>query len=641
MFITPVTLTKKTFCSKLNCDLFLNEIDSFESFAIFTTLDEKACKIGFENLHINERYIYIRLLNNDKKAELIQQSNCLSYRVQEQLTKMLLSNKSLTFSQVAKTVILPIVEHDEYDGFNNSERFHDQASVLLIGSHYEDSMRGGLFAAPQLGIHRIQSFLKMAGIEVDVFDSRLDTIEQLEAQIQRNNYDIIGFTILHPPIDSLKLTEQIRKISPNSFLIAGGQGAAFSPEFILKHSPIDAIAIGYGENVLLDIVMNNQKKIDLDTLTDIKGLYIKKGDRLHFTGNESSYTQSDLRVFSLAIDFKDIEYHRYWAKVKSAYPENHLKIMKAEGFTETIRIYTETHCAMKCDFCSSTNFLDNAVGESQKVRFLSAEDIVRLIRRARKAYPAVRAIYFNDDEFLFNRQRVVQLCSDINNDPNLKQLNYICMARVDNIDEELLVMMKNAGFGIISFGIESFSDKILGDMDKKLKKADNKNMSEISLEAVEMTLKAGIIPRINFILFYPTITLDDLIVNTEIAVKLILKGAPPTYYTFVEPFPGARIMQKNYDEGYQYESFTLNSKAVRIPTKILPLNPEMRNLALNSLDEHNTDVNYFKQKYNYAEGDKFPTSIDTLILFYSIYKLAKLDAKHIRQAIESLIKSIE
>lgn len=640
MFITSNSLTKITLNNKSYCDLFLNGIDSLECGKIFTRLDEEACEIGFNNLNINERYIYISLLQTDKKIVLIHQSNYLSYSLKEQLTKMLSSSESLFFSQVAKAIILPIVAHDEYTEFNNSQRFRDQATILLIGSHYEDAMRGGLFAAPQLGVHRIQSFLKTFGIEVDVFDSRLDNIEQLEILIKRKNYDIIGFNILHPPMDSLKLTERIRKISPHAFLIGGGQGAAFSPGFILNHSCLDAIAIGYGESVLLDIVMNNPKKIDLDTLTEIRGLYLKDGDNFSFTGNESPYTQSDLRVFSLAIDFKDIQYPRYWAKVKIAYPEDHLKIMKAEGFTETIRIYTETHCAMKCDFCSSTNFLDNAIGESQKVRFLSAEDIVKLIRRAQKAYPTVQAIYFNDDEFLFNRTRIIQLCSEINNDPDLRQLNYICMARVDNIDEELLYLMKNARFGIISFGIESFSDKILGDMDKKLKKTDGKSMSDISYEAIEMTLRAGIIPRINFILFYPTITLDDLIINTEIAVKLILKGAPPTYYTFVEPFPGARIMRKNYDEGYHYESFEFNSNTIRIPTKILPLNPDMRNLALHALNEHPIDISYFKQKYNYTTLNKFPTSIDTLILFYSIYKLAKLDTMYINKAIESLIKSI-
>jgi len=285
----------------------------------------------------------------------------------------------------------------------------------------------------------------------------------------------------------------------------------------------------------------------------------------------------------------------------------------------------------------STNFLDHAVGSFQKVKFLPWDDIIKLIKRAKIAHPSVQAIYFNDDEFLMNRERIIDLCNYIISDNELKDLIYICMARVDSIDRELLDLMKKANFGIISYGVESFSDRILCDMDKKIKINGCANMSDLSVKALEMTQKAGITPRINFILFYPTININDLIINIEIATKLIEMGIPPTYYTFVEPFPGARIMNKPYNDGYLFE---LNGKEINIATKILPIDIEIRKLVIRALEEYKINVEVFKQKYGFNKVSKLPTSIDTLVLFYSVYQEAQLSTTQITNAIDLLMKDI-
>jgi len=323
---------------------------------LFRFLDHKALEYGFEKLNASERYLYIQLIKTDKSCQLISNSKFIDEKIKVNLSKLFRNGNPL-FSQIAKLLLLPIVSNNFYQ-FNNSIKLTNSAKVLLIGSHFVDEMRGGLFIAPQLGIIRIQSFLKLFGIEVDIYDSRVDKLDKLCLMVKRNNYNIIGFNILHPPIDSLNLCNKIRELAPKAFFIAGGQGAAFNHSFILENSTINAVAIGFGEYTLLDIIMNNGPEIKLSSLEQIKGLYIKiRNKEISFTGNVNAYSQDDIRFFSLCINFNDIDYPLYWGKVKDNYSENHLKLMKAQNTTKTIRIYTETHCPMKCDFCSSTNWI--------------------------------------------------------------------------------------------------------------------------------------------------------------------------------------------------------------------------------------------------------------------------------------------
>jgi radical SAM superfamily enzyme YgiQ (UPF0313 family) len=434
----------------------------------------------------------------------------------------------------------------------------------------------------------------------------------------------------------------VHKEAPNALYVAGGQGASFNYKMVFDNAPIDIVVSAYGEFPMLDMIVDYNKNKNNEQFSHIPGLYIRLLNNNYLnTKKIDQITCNDLRVISLSLDFSLIPYDKYWHEIGQVYSSKHLKAMKANDSTRTIRLYTETHCPMKCDFCSSTNFLDLAIGGIQKVRFLDANDIIILIKRALKAHPTTQAFYFNDDEFLLSKKRIFDLCTILKNDNSFKGLKFICMARVDNINEEMLINLKEAGFIIISFGIESFSNRVLNDMDKKLHASHTKDMGQIAKEAIELTLKVGITARINFILFYPTITEEDLKINIECATELILKGAPPTYYTYVELFPGARIMDKNYKDGWLYENQLLpDGSSIEIPTKVLPINLRIRKICQRAQEIHEDEIVKIKNKYDWPMEGRMPTSIDTLILFKSLYKLLSLNCNHIDLAIDSLINQV-
>ena len=622
----PMTLDKN------EVDELLQTIDLGPKYDLFRALDGIAKKIGFENLDPALRYIFIKILE-EKNGELVAEAESLAELTKAKILEQYeqaqpdgIYAEQATFANISKHIMLPIVSRENYMGFNNERPLKNMPKVLLIGSYMDDKLRPGLFRAPQLGLHRIASYLEAFGIEVDVYDVLLDGEEGLTEMVKEKHYEFIGFNVLHPALEyTLNVMEKIRRVSPDSVFVAGGQGASFNHELLITKTPADIVTKAFGEFAMLDMVTGYSPELETDQFMGQRGLYVKSPDgNAVDTGQVTPYTQDDLSVVSLALDFQKIPYERYWETVAKAYSPRHLKMMKATSTKNTIRLFTGTHCPMNCSFCSSTNFLNYACGKVQKVRMLTAEDIALLMNRSIRAHPEVDSFYFNDDNFMIDERRVREFCDIVDKDFATKNLKFICMSRADTVNTEILRRMKRSGFSTVSLGIESFSDKILDDMGKNLKK-NGKPMQEIAIEAVEETLREGLNARINFIMFYPTTTFSDLRITIDTATELIAKGAPPTHYYFVEPYPGARIVEEGYDKTTVYRTFKVegNDHQFRLATAIHPVNEGIRKLATEAVKCHEKSVKKFKKKYNSSLKGDLPSSVDTLILFYDIYRLGE------------------
>ena len=616
---------------KKELDKFLDSLAQLQRRQLFNKIDNLAQKLGFENLNVNSRYVFIKLLTCGD-PEFVKSSVSFNHFTKNRLLEMFEKQKVITFAEIAKHILLPIVEKEGYSKFNNAVPMANVPRVLLISSYMRKDIRTGLFVAPHLGLYRIASFLELFGIQADVYDVDLSGEKMLENKVKEGQYDFIGFEVLHPTLrNNLGLIYKIHKLSPHSKLIAGGQGATFNYSLLFEKTPVDIVVRGYGEFPLLDMIVGfDKEKLVDEQFNQIGGIYLKsKEGKIISTEFVPAYSLEDLRVASLGLDFAKIPYEEYWQAVERMYSGNHLKMMKGE--VKVIRLYCESHCPIGCDFCSTTHFLDDAVGTKQKVRILSAKDIVLLLKRAIRDHPEVEAFYFNDDDFLISRQRIIDLCELIEKELKERDLKFICMSRADRVDFELLSKMRQAGFKIISYGIESFSEKILSDMGKKLKGGNGK----VAEGAVRETFKAGIIPRINFIMFYPTTTIEDLRITIDKAVELINEGAPPTYYNYVEPYPGASILSKGYE--MKYEEFEIEGNKFRIPVEIPPVNKEIRELAKEAIRLKPQILRQIKNEYNWAHST-LPSTIDTLAFFYAIYKTASISTTRIEEVIGKFMK---
>lgn len=71
----------------------------------------------------------------------------------------------------------------------------------------------------------------------------------------------------------------------------------------------------------------------------------------------------------------------------------------------------------------------------------------------------IRHVFFYDDLFTFDRQRVARFCQ-LKEKMGLK-IGYNCIARLEHVDQELLTMLKGSGCWQLNFGIESGDPEIL------------------------------------------------------------------------------------------------------------------------------------------------------------------------------------
>jgi radical SAM superfamily enzyme YgiQ (UPF0313 family) len=145
------------------------------------------------------------------------------------------------------------------------------------------------------------------------------------------------------------------------------------------------------------------------------------------------------------------------------------------------------------------------------------------------AHTNVRSAYFIDLEFTVARDLARTICEYLIalGSPFV----WCCQTRADNVDEELLALMKKAGCRLIHLGVESGSDRVLA--------ASGKSTSKDAIsKGVRMIEKAGIETLAFFMFGLPGETDKE----REETIRFA-KALAPTYasFHFATPYPGSKL----------------------------------------------------------------------------------------------------
>jgi anaerobic magnesium-protoporphyrin IX monomethyl ester cyclase len=195
------------------------------------------------------------------------------------------------------------------------------------------------------------------------------------------------------------------------------------------------------------------------------------------------------------------------------------------GFAVTTVMSTRG-CPYRCEFCSNVVF-------GGSYRSQSAENVVDEIEKVLEL--GYDRVAFADDLFTLKKARVLEICAQIHH--RKLRFSWECLARVDAVDRELALEMKEAGCTRIYFGVESGNDHILELMEKKI-------TPEQARQAVEVCRKAGLEVGAFFILYYPGET-DETTINTlRFATSL-----PLDYLGLTMPYilPGTSLYERVKD----------------------------------------------------------------------------------------------
>lgn len=314
-----------------------------------------------------------------------------------------------------------------------------------------------------LGIAYLASALRANGVQTDFRDLHDQTWEDVTVLLRRQQPDMVGiscFTLGR--VNASRLATLTRRELPGTRIVMGGPHATFFPEHMLANPAVDVVALGEGENTIVELVHCLDQDSDLG---DIPGIVYRTRSGLVWTPPRKRTTGLDELTFP-AYDAFDLEEYKS--------PEIPPEYQSLQG----THLLTSRGCPYHCGFCSVNRFFEGRWANRSPRNV--ADEIENLIARL-----GVRHIYFSDDLFTLDRKRVIKLCQEILD----RRLHFVWMAetRVDLVDKEMLDCMRAAGCYRIYYGVESGSPRIL--------KAANKGFTvEHIRKAFALTHQAGMEP---------------------------------------------------------------------------------------------------------------------------------------------------
>ena len=350
------------------------------------------------------------------------------------------------------------------------------------------------YGFPPMGILYLGTYLSDNNFNVSILDqfARDLSIKETLKWIKNEDPDILGFSTI-TTAGTGKISAEIAKkvkeeINPNIIIIFGNYHATFNDSRILNKYPfIDACIRGEGENTLLEIAEKIEKG---GSFEDIRGVTYRNKSRIIRNNDRPLIKNIDIIPFPNRNLLGDVEYKN-----------------KVEGLDLSVGKFTSAAssrgCAFKCSFCSSSMFWGNW-------RPRSPENIVHELSILEEQ--GYQNLLWVDDNFTISKKRLMRLSYLIKKE-NM-EFNWMAEGRVAQSSAELLNAMKQMGCKILSYGVESGSQRILDWYNKQI------SLNQV-YDAIKNSKKVGIdMVLANFIVGAPIETREEIINTLNFSLKL-------------------------------------------------------------------------------------------------------------------------
>lgn len=333
--------------------------------------------------------------------------------------------------------------------------------------------RGGILDEEPLGILYIASSLQAAGHSVSVIDLTFE--EDLQPfSPELSSADVVAFGFTSPLFGRAKrVLEFVRSAAGDKTVIAGGVHPTILPEQAIE-AGFDYAFVGEGERSIVEFADRLQDGTEQETPGVVYSLHgeLRRNERAPFVKNLDDLPFPDRSL---------IDYARY----------------EREGGLNQIGMIATRGCPFRCSFCKPT--LDTLFG---KMRKRSPENVADEIGQVQDRFGSGIGIFFKDDTMSLLGATWFEGFEHALSARNLSP-TWHCSARVDTVDPELLGLMRRCGCRVISFGIESGSQRILDFYKKDITPRQVK-------DAFRWCRQAGIQATANVILGAPDETRQEM-----------------------------------------------------------------------------------------------------------------------------------
>ncbi|MCJ7616589.1 MAG: B12-binding domain-containing radical SAM protein [Desulfobacterales bacterium] len=397
----------------------------------------------------------------------------------------------------------------------------------------------GVQRVPYLGIVYIAASVRAAGHKVDVIDMCGENIDEITIIGKKNilMYGmpfsalnerlkpsmVVGFSCMFTQdwLFNRDLICYVRKLFPESILVAGGEHITAIPEYCLNDcQELDICVVGEGEEVFMQLLSVIERGGSWSEVPSI--VYREK------KGKGILRTPRAERIK----DVNSIPWPAWDLTPMDNYLSRRMHYLIHGG--RTIPMYASRGCPYKCTFCSNNNMWGNLwFGRDPK-------DIVKEMKFYVSHYNAENFV-FNDLTFGINKKGVASLCNEIIKH-NLDITWQAPCIRADALDYATLKLMSQAGCTELHFAFESGSQKVLDGINKTFQ-------SDEMISSIKAGLAVGMNITVNIILGLPGEGYKEFFQT----YFLLMKGAVIGLHEInVFPFilyPGSKLFYEVLKEG--------------------------------------------------------------------------------------------
>lgn len=311
----------------------------------------------------------------------------------------------------------------------------------------------------------IMSAIKNKGYDIDCINlnHEVGIKKPIKDKLDKTKYShvLIGGNALEYPIIE-QIINEIRNHNSKPKIILGGNIITSEPDLVFEALNPDIGVIGEGEETIIEILKGNK-------LNTIKGLIYKAKGKTIRTMNREGIKNLDTISFP---DYGSLGFNEY---LDNMHP-NDAFYYSCQDNPKFYVVMGSRSCPFQCTFCWHYN----------KYRERSVDNIILEMEFAIKEYK-INLFYLSDECVSLTQNRLNTLCNEIIKLKKRLKYDFIwCgMLRADMANSKLLNKMKKSGCQFIGYGLESYSEKVLNSMNKRIKPKDVKN-------AIDLTIKAKI-----------------------------------------------------------------------------------------------------------------------------------------------------
>lgn len=395
---------------------------------------------------------------------------------------------------------------------------HGLRVALINPPHVARLNREFETGVPPLGLGWIAAHLRAHSVDCDVFDLADEWPIDPNALDRAGlfSYGVYGLTSYTKNFFAAReLLSMIRIRLPAAIIVLGGPHAGAMPERILDTVPeADFVVRNEGEGAMLGLV--REIGSSSPQFEHVPNLVYRLGTEIRASRHAE---ETELSLDSYAWPVRE-------ARVRPAQPKAFVrrdgKVVRTEFFSSS------RGCPKRCTFCS-------IIVMSPQYRYRSVASLMEEIRHIHHARPFGHIIFL-DANFFVHWRRALEFAERLHEFDS--SITWSGTATTDQVCRhwDAVIRMGRLNCASLEIGIENGSNSVLTRFNKR-------TTVEQNLACIEILQAAGITLELDYILFDPCMSLDELAENVSFIRKAGLADYAPAHhlYSAVKLYPGTAI----------------------------------------------------------------------------------------------------